>query len=402
MVVARHATGTGTRPVGTAALRPAAPRRAPAGRPDPAGPAAHAVQAASPAAVARHRCARDPRPGPAAAPTEINLGALDLPGLGAVEGHGLIPPGPDATWHNQPPDFPREAQLRGEHGTVVVLIHVAPDGRASGADMVESSGWPILDRAVLQAVQMSGAYRPGRRDGVPVASELRFRVVFEQREAMMVRIDRVVTRGGDGGETSLGDGSRVRKDAARIEAIGAVDEANSAIGLLRLHAAGRETDAMLARIQNDLLDLGADLCVPGEGGDRLRLTDAPSVQSRAEVAAMNAGFAEADQLRAARRLARRRRRRIWRGRLVRRAERAVVQLGAEEPVGRAGAGALLNRLSDHLFVLARRLNAGGGRRCAVGARGEPLIGQFTKAGSSASSRRRPSAVAASRPSRQAR
>ena len=78
----------------------------------------------------------------------------------------------------------------------------------------------------------------------------------------MVRIDRVVTRGGDGGETSLGDGSRVRKDAARIEAIGAVDEANSAIGLLRLHSSG-ETDAMLARIQNDLFDLGADLCVPG-------------------------------------------------------------------------------------------------------------------------------------------
>ena len=120
-----------------------------------------------------------PAPASPPLPTEINLGALDLPGLGAVEGHGIIPPGPDATWHNQPPDFPREAQLRGEHGTVVVLIHVAPDGRASGVDMVESSGWPILDRAVLQAVQM-WRFRPGRRDGVPVASELRFRVVFER------------------------------------------------------------------------------------------------------------------------------------------------------------------------------------------------------------------------------
>ena len=65
----------------------------------------------------------------------------------------------------------------------------------------------------------------------------------------------------------------VRKDAARVEAIGAVDEANAAIGLLRLHAreGDADADAMLARIQNDLFDLGADLCVPGEAGDRLRL-----------------------------------------------------------------------------------------------------------------------------------
>jgi cob(I)alamin adenosyltransferase len=174
---------------------------------------------------------------------------------------------------------------------------------------------------------------------------------------MMVRIDRVVTRGGDGGETSLGDGSRVRKDAARIEAIGAVDEANSAIGLLRLHSSG-ETDAMLARIQNDLFDLGADLCVPGEGGDRLRLTDAPSVRLEAEVAAMNAGLPKLTSFvlpggcpaAAAAHLARA---------LVRRAERAVVQLGAEEPVG-APVRRFLNRLSDHLFVLARRLNAEAG------------------------------------------
>jgi cob(I)alamin adenosyltransferase len=87
----------------------------------------------------------------------------------------------------------------------------------------------------------------------------------------MVRIDRVVTRGGDRGETSLGDGARLRKDALRIEAIGAVDEANAAIGVLRL-ATGTapDADAMLARIQNDLFDVGADLSVPGEGGDRLR------------------------------------------------------------------------------------------------------------------------------------
>src|SRR5215472_15962275 len=104
----------------------------------------------------------------------------------------------------------------------------------------------------------------------------------------MVRIDVVVTRGGDGGETSLGDGARLRKDAARIEAIGAVDEANAAVGVLRLATRDAvDIDAMLARIQNDLFDVGADLSVPGEGGERLRMTDAPVLRLEAEVAAMN-------------------------------------------------------------------------------------------------------------------
>ena len=100
----------------------------------------------------------------------------------------------------------------------------------------------------------------------------------------MVRIDRVVTRGGDGGETSLGDGARLRKDTARIEAIGAVDEANAAIGVLRASLRGGDgtaapaADAALARIQNDLFDLGADLAVPGEAGARLRMTDGPVVR----------------------------------------------------------------------------------------------------------------------------
>jgi cob(I)alamin adenosyltransferase len=171
----------------------------------------------------------------------------------------------------------------------------------------------------------------------------------------MVRIDRVITRGGDGGETSLGDGERVPKEAPRIEAIGAVDEANAVIGLLRLHA-NAEADAMLARIQNDLFDAGADLCVPGEGGERLRLTDAPTARLEAESAAMNAdlpgltsfvlpaGTPAAAHAHLARTV-------------VRRAERRVVALSRVEPVN----GELiryLNRLSDHLFVLSRRLNAG--------------------------------------------
>src|SRR5438270_6131971 len=92
----------------------------------------------------------------------------------------------------------------------------------------------------------------------------------------MVRLTRIYTRGGDRGETSLGDGSRIAKQALRVEAFGTVDEANAAIGLARLHTGSgpgtdQGADAMLARIQNDLFDLGADLCTPGgtpEGGSR--------------------------------------------------------------------------------------------------------------------------------------
>lgn len=174
----------------------------------------------------------------------------------------------------------------------------------------------------------------------------------------MVRINRVVTRGGDAGQTSLGDGARLRKDAPRIAAIGAVDEANAAVGVLRL--ATREmpdVDAMLARIQNDLFDLGADLSVPGEGGDRLRLTDVPVARLEAEVESMNAalppltsfilpggtpGAAYAHVART----------------VTRRAERAVVRLAAEEPLTPTLVR-YLNRLSDHLFVLSRVLNGNG-------------------------------------------
>ena len=176
---------------------------------------------------------------------------------------------------------------------------------------------------------------------------------------MVVRIDRVVTRGGDGGMTSLGDGTRLAKDAPRIEAIGAVDEANAAIGWLRV-AVERDGEAeaasMLARIQNDLFDLGADLCVPGEGGARLRLTDAQAVRLEVEVEAMNAeispltsfvlpggseGAARAHMART----------------IVRRAERRIVAVEDLNPALRR----YLNRLSDHLFVLSRVLNDRGAK-----------------------------------------
>lgn len=174
----------------------------------------------------------------------------------------------------------------------------------------------------------------------------------------MVRLDVIVTRGGDKGETSLGDGTRVRKDALRVAAYGTVDETNAAIGLLRCDCTGdAEMDAMLARIQNDLFDVGADLCVPGEGGERLRVADSQAARLEAEIAGMNAAmpplrsFVLPGGTRAAAlaHLART---------IARRAEREVVALMAVEPVNPAVLR-YLNRLSDHLFVLARRLNGNG-------------------------------------------
>jgi cob(I)alamin adenosyltransferase len=172
----------------------------------------------------------------------------------------------------------------------------------------------------------------------------------------MIRIDRVVTRGGDTGQTSLGDGTRVPKDALRVDAYGTVDEANAIIGVLRATIVDDPaTHTALGRIQNDLFDVGADLCVPGEAGDRLRLTDTPSVALEAEITSMNAtlaplksfvlpgGSLAAAQAHVARTI-------------TRRAERLVVALAAVETVNPAVIR-YLNRLSDYLFVLARHLNA---------------------------------------------
>ena len=176
-----------------------------------------------------------------------------------------------------------------------------------------------------------------------------------------MRIDKVTTRGGDGGETSLGDGARIAKDSARIEAIGSVDEANSAMGILIVHIAADNQGMipldrldLVRRIQNDLFDVGADLCVPGEGGDRLRLTDAPSLRLEAEMAVLKEGLPDlrsfvlpggtrgatyADAARTT----------------VRRAERRVLALSRLEDVNPAILR-FLNRLSDHMFVLSRHLN----------------------------------------------
>ena len=179
----------------------------------------------------------------------------------------------------------------------------------------------------------------------------------------MVRLTRIYTRGGDKGETSLGDGTRVAKQSLRVAAFGTVDEANAAIGIARLHTrADAEADAMLARIQNDLFDLGADLCTPeagrrGQGG--LRILAAQVERLEREIDAMNTqlrpldsfilpgGSAAAAYLHLARTV-------------TRRAERLTSELAAAEPVN-PEALKYLNRLSDHLFVLGRRLNDNGAR-----------------------------------------
>lgn len=177
----------------------------------------------------------------------------------------------------------------------------------------------------------------------------------------MVQLTRIYTRSGDKGETSLGDGSRVSKDDLRVDSYGTVDEANSTVGLARLYSADLpDLDAMLGRIQNDLFDLGADLCVPG-GSSRdegaLRIVQSQIDRLEAEIDAMNAklsalksfilpgGTPAAAHLHLARTV-------------VRRAERLLCALAREETVNPL-AVAYLNRLSDHLFVAARHANGDG-------------------------------------------
>jgi cob(I)alamin adenosyltransferase len=177
----------------------------------------------------------------------------------------------------------------------------------------------------------------------------------------MVVLNRIYTKTGDMGETALGDGTRLPKHALRITAFGTVDEANAAIGLARLHTTG-ELDAMLARIQNDLFDLGADLCVPetakrAEG--RLRIADAQVERLEREIDAMNAelkplnsfvlpgGTPAAAHLHLARTI-------------VRRAERLIVELAQGEALNPA-AIKYVNRLSDHLFVASRFANDKGAK-----------------------------------------
>ena len=173
----------------------------------------------------------------------------------------------------------------------------------------------------------------------------------------MVKLTRIYTRGGDAGETSLGDGARVPKHDRRVAAYGAIDEANAAIGLARLHADG-EIDEMLQRIQNDLFDLGADLCRPGVMRENtLRIEQAQIDRLEAEIDRVNGGLSPLDSfvlpggaaLAAYLHLART---------IARRAEREMTALAQDEMINSLAVH-YVNRLSDHLFVLAREANEGG-------------------------------------------
>jgi len=183
----------------------------------------------------------------------------------------------------------------------------------------------------------------------------------------MVVLNRIYTRTGDSGDTALGTGLRVSKAHLRIQAYGTVDETNAVVGVARLHTTGSDfafLDTMLARIQNELFDVGADLCVPdtGEplGYEPLRILDNQSRRLEAEIDELNASLAPlrsfvlpgghpaAAHLHLARTV-------------CRRAERLIVELAAEpnEPVG-APVIAYVNRLSDFFFVASRWANARAG------------------------------------------
>jgi cob(I)alamin adenosyltransferase len=186
----------------------------------------------------------------------------------------------------------------------------------------------------------------------------------------MVVLNRIYTKTGDAGTTALGNGERVAKTSPRIAAYGTVDETNATIGMVRVHLAAcdpkrvyADVDAMLFRIQNDLFDLGADLCVPDRGEKLeyvpLRMSDAQVLRLESEIDQMNGelkplrsfvlpgGTPAATALHVSRTVSRR-------------AERLMVELAAlpDEPVS-AAALKYINRLSDHLFVASRYVNDKG-------------------------------------------
>ena len=181
----------------------------------------------------------------------------------------------------------------------------------------------------------------------------------------MVVLNRIYTRTGDDGTTGLGNGARVRKDNLRVAAYGTVDETNATIGVARLHLGTGlpGVDLKLARIQNDLFDLGADLCVPDRGEklpyEPLRMTAAQVTRIETDIDELNAdlkplrsfvlpgGTAAAAHLHVSRTV-------------CRRAERLIVELAAQpdEPVSDATIQ-YMNRLSDFLFVASRFANDRG-------------------------------------------
>ncbi len=177
----------------------------------------------------------------------------------------------------------------------------------------------------------------------------------------MVKLNKIYTRTGDDGTTGLVDGSRCPKHSARMEAIGAVDEVNSAIGLAAAALDGQVHQQTLTRIQNDLFDLGADLATPGEdfvpSEMVLRIVPAQAKWLEGAIDSVNAGLAPLTSFILPGGSEGAARAHVARAG-VRRAERTMTALAAEAPVNPA-ALAYMNRLSDYLFVLARALNENG-------------------------------------------
>ena len=175
----------------------------------------------------------------------------------------------------------------------------------------------------------------------------------------MVKLNKIYTRTGDDGQTVLVNGLRVAKHAKRPVAFGEVDELNSVIGIARTFVDDSKIDAMLARTQNDLFDLGADLATPEMEEDvpSLRITEQQVLRIEQEIDALNANLSDLSSfilpggsslsswLHFARTVARR-------------AEREIASLATEEPINKF-AMHFINRLSDHLFVLARVANDNG-------------------------------------------
>lgn len=177
----------------------------------------------------------------------------------------------------------------------------------------------------------------------------------------MVKLTKIYTRGGDKGQTSLADGRRVAKHDPRIAAYGTVDEANSAVGLARLHTEG-VIDAILARVQNELFDLGADLATPGDNFDdpeALRIIPSQTARLEGDIDAINGELAPLNSFilpggtpaAAYLHLART---------ITRRAERLMTEAAEHEAIN-PEAIKYCNRLSDLFFVLARKLNDNGAR-----------------------------------------
>lgn len=178
---------------------------------------------------------------------------------------------------------------------------------------------------------------------------------------MGVRLNRIYTRSGDGGDTGLGDGRRVPKHSARVAAYGTIDEASSVLGLARAHDEDGVYTDLLLEIQNDMFDLGSDLCVPGEMGETLRVPASYVERLEQHIDRLNADLEPLNSfvLPGGTRVA------AWLhlGRTVtRRAERIVTELMADPEEAdhvNPQVAKYLNRLSDLLFVMARAANDDG-------------------------------------------